>query len=292
MIPALAFAWLSSTGVALPQPPAAPPKPAPPAKNAPAPKPAPPKKLERPVVTIETPKGVVKVELFPIDAPRNVANILALVDRKFYDGLVFHRIEDWVAQGGDPNGDGTGGPGYNVPNERNRALKHVRGAVGMANSGRDTAGSQFYILKKEAPGLDNGNYTLIGMVIAGMDVVDKLAPGDVSTKVTSELPEKYKPAPFGPTRSAEPSDRHIAELPTDLKRRTFNRSVRVKVSVPLDGNATPVLMKGSGDTDIDDAVLAALRRWKWTPALRDGQPVASIVVFDYDIVLGYRQLIP
>ncbi|MFY7951431.1 MAG: peptidylprolyl isomerase [Armatimonadaceae bacterium] len=109
MIPALAFAWLSSTGVALPQPPAAPPKPAPPAKTAPAPKPAPPKKLERPVVTIETPKGVVKVELFPIDAPRNVANILALVDRKFYDGLVFHRIEDWVAQGGDPNGDGTGG---------------------------------------------------------------------------------------------------------------------------------------------------------------------------------------
>ena len=176
MIPALAFAWLSSTGVALPQPPAAPPKPAPPAKTAPAPKPAPPKKLERPVVTIETPKGVVKVELFPIDAPRNVANILALVDRKFYDGLVFHRTEDWVAQGGDPNGDGTGGPGYTIKAEFN-SRKHEPGVLSMARSGHpDSAGSQFFIcLTRENCKHLDGQYTAFGKVTKGMDVVEKIA---------------------------------------------------------------------------------------------------------------------
>ena len=143
----------------------APAKPAAPAKKEAAPKPT---KLQRPQVTITTSKGVVVLELFPNEAPRNVSNLINLAQRGFYKGLKFHRIEDWVAQGGDPLGDGSGGPGYTVENETNRALKHIKGAVGMANAGRDTAGSQFYVLKKDAPQLDNGQYTLVGIVMSVM----------------------------------------------------------------------------------------------------------------------------
>jgi len=290
VIPAVwaASLWLAAA-VQAAQPPAAPPTPAKPAKPAAAAKP---KKLERPVATFVTTKGTIKVELFPIDAPRNVANLIALAQRKFYDSLAFHRIEDWVAQGGDPNGDGTGGPGYTVENERNRALKHVRGAVGMANSGRDTAGSQFYILKKDAPGLDNGSYTLIGMVISGMDIVDGLGAGDRIVNATVELPSGFKPAPFGPTRAAEASHLFLPDLPDDIAQRTLAVVVRATVKVGVDGTAEVALAKGTGHADIDDRVLEALRKWKWSPALRFGQAVASEERFDYDIVTGGRTRVP
>lgn len=292
MIPVLAVASLavaSAQGTPPAAPPAAPAKPAKPAKPAQAAKP---KKLERPVLTVATSKGVVRIELFPIDAPRNVANVVSLAQRRFYDALKFHRVEDWVAQGGDPNGDGTGGPGYTIENDRNRALKHVRGAVGMANSGRDTAGSQFYILKKDAPGLDNGAYTLVGMVISGMEFVDALAVGDTIQSTAVELPAGFKPAPFGPSRPAEAAQLFLPDLPDDIAQRTVPSAVRVSVKVGVDGSATPVLVKGTGFVDLDDRVMDAIRRWKWSPALRFGQAVPSEERFDYDFVTGGRLRIP
>ncbi|MFM7320575.1 MAG: peptidylprolyl isomerase [Armatimonadota bacterium] len=292
MIPIWVLASLTVAGIQGAAPAAPPAVPGKPAKGVKPAQPPKPKKLERPVMTVATPKGVVRIELFPIDAPRNVANLVSLAQRKFYDSLKFHRIEDWVAQGGDPNGDGTGGPGYTVENERNRALKHVRGAVGMANSGRDTAGSQFYILKKDAPGLDNGAYTLVGMVISGMEIVDGLAAGDTIQTATVELPSGFKPAPFGPSRPAEASQLFLPDLPDDIAQRTAAPTVRLAVKVAIDGAATVVLVKGSGYVDLDDRVLDAIRRWKWSPALRFGQAVPSEERFDYDYVVGGRTRVP
>ena len=280
---------------------AQPPKPDPKAAR----KPEPPKKSEktqkprdpnakqtRPVVTITTDKGSVQIELFPEDAPRNVANLLSLIRSGFYDGLTFHRIEDWVAQGGDPRGDGTGGPGYTVDNDLNHALKHVRGAVGMANSGRDTAGSQFYVLKKDAASLDNGAYTLVGMVLTGLETVDRLAPGDKMTRVSVALPAGFKLRPFGPTRRAEPENLLFTDLPEDSAQRSFQTIVRVKATISVKGSARISLTRGSGDSDVDDAILSALQRWRWNPALKDGQPVDSAQEFEYDLSANTRRYDP
>ncbi len=136
-------------------------------------------------VRIETDKGAFTLELFERDAPRTVANFKALVAKGFYDGLRFHRvIPGFVVQGGDPKGDGTGGPGYHVKAEFNRH-KHVTGAVGMALSrGRpDSAGSQFYIVFGDHPRLD-GHYTIFAHVVEGMDVVERITKGTVIRKAT------------------------------------------------------------------------------------------------------------
>lgn len=147
---------------------------------------------KNPIVTITTPKGVIKVKLYPAEAPITVANFVKLIKSKFYNGLAFHRVEPgFVIQGGDPNGNGTGGPGWKIKNENNKKLKHNRGAVAMANAGPDTAGSQFYIvISKPAPFLDEkdergiSKYTIFGQVISGQNVAEKIAVGDKMTKVT------------------------------------------------------------------------------------------------------------
>lgn len=132
---------------------------------------------------IETDKGTIVFELFPKDAPKTVANFEKLANKGFYNGLTFHRVEDWVAQGGDPTGTGTGGSDETIPAEFN-SRPHLRGAVGMARSqDPDSASSQFYITKVEARSLD-GQYTVFGQVTKGMDVVDKLQIGDKMNKVT------------------------------------------------------------------------------------------------------------
>lgn len=129
-------------------------------------------------VTIQTTKGPVVVEVYPQLMPVTVGNFEKLLKKGFYDGLTFHRVEDWVIQGGDPKGNGTGGPGWTIPFETNPDLKNVRGAVAMARGlDPDSAGSQFYILKKDAPWLD-GQYAVFGKVVKGMEVVDKIQPGD------------------------------------------------------------------------------------------------------------------
>jgi len=129
-------------------------------------------------VMVNTAKGDIELELHPEKMPITVENFLKLADSGFYDGLTFHRVEDWVVQGGDPKGNGTGGPGWNIKLETHPDLKNVRGALAMARSANpDSAGSQFYILTTDASWLD-GQYAVFGMVTSGMDVVDKLEIGD------------------------------------------------------------------------------------------------------------------
>jgi len=130
-------------------------------------------------VRIETEHGDILIELFADDAPNTVANFKALIASGFYDGLSFHRvIPGFVAQGGDPAGNGTGGPGYKVKAEFNER-KHVRGTLAMARAADpDSAGSQFYICYGPQPHLDR-QYTVFGQVTEGMDVVDKIRQGSV-----------------------------------------------------------------------------------------------------------------
>ena len=132
---------------------------------------------ESAVITMEK-GGEIKFDFFPEDAPKTVENFVTLARKGFYDGLTFHRVEPgFVVQGGDPQGNGMGGPGYKIKAEFNKQ-KHVRGAVAMARSNDpDSAGSQFYIVLAPANFLD-GKYTVFGIVTSGMDVVDKVRVGD------------------------------------------------------------------------------------------------------------------
>lgn len=140
----------------------------------------PPQDLENKKAVIETNKGKIELEIYP-EATKAASNFIILGANGFYDDLTFHRVEDWVVQGGDPKGNGTGGPGYAFEDEPvTRA--YTRGVVAMANSGPDTNGSQFFILTKDYP--LPPNYTIFGNVISGMEVVDKMAVGDKMTKVS------------------------------------------------------------------------------------------------------------
>ncbi|MBI2827895.1 MAG: peptidylprolyl isomerase [Acidobacteria bacterium] len=131
---------------------------------------------------IETDRGVIEIELAILDAPLTVANFVALARRGFFDGIAIHRVvPDFVVQDGDPRGDGEGGPGYTIRDEINMR-PHLRGAVGMALDWEDTGGSQFFITHSPQPHLD-GRHTVFGQVVAGMDVVDRLAPWDVIRRV-------------------------------------------------------------------------------------------------------------
>ena len=143
-------------------------------------------RIENKQIRITTPKGDIVFELLPDVAPITVSNFVYLTEGGFYDGLNFHRREEnFVIQGGDPLGNGMGGPGYSIPAEFND-LKHERGMVAMARSqDPNSAGSQFYITLGPAYFLDN-NYTVFGRVLSGMEVVDQIKVGDVMTKVVVE----------------------------------------------------------------------------------------------------------
>jgi cyclophilin family peptidyl-prolyl cis-trans isomerase len=135
-----------------------------------------------PRVFIETAKGTIEFELAVLDAPQTSANFMDLARRGFFNGLRIHRVvPNFVVQDGDPRGDGRGGPGYTIRDELNDR-PYLRGTVGMALSGPDTGGSQFFITHSPAPHL-NGGYTVFGQVINGMDVVDRIQQGDTIDRV-------------------------------------------------------------------------------------------------------------
>ncbi len=152
---------------------------------------------EEQVVVITTDKGEIAIELYSDAAPATVDNFKTLIKKKFYDWLTFHRRVDQpglnIIQGGDPEGDGTGGPGYTIIDEHTNPNQapHQRGTIAMANTGNpNSAGSQFYICLIAQPHLD-GRYTTFGQVIQGMEVVDLLRVGDVMKKVRLETKSKY-----------------------------------------------------------------------------------------------------
>ena len=124
--------------------------------------------------TFDTDRGPIKVELAQDKAPLTVANFVNLARRGFYDGLNFHRvINDFMVQGGCPEGSGRGGPGYRFEDEANNGLRHDRGVLSMANAGPNTNGSQFFITLGPTPHLDN-RHSVFGEVVEGMDVVKKI----------------------------------------------------------------------------------------------------------------------
>ena len=128
------------------------------------------------VITLEN-GNEIRIEFYPEDAPKTVENFVTLAKKGFYNNLTFHRVvPDFVVQGGDPKGNGTGGPGYTIKAEFSKR-KHVRGTVAMARSQNpDSAGSQFYITYGPTPHLD-GNYTVFGQVVSGMEHVDRIKQG-------------------------------------------------------------------------------------------------------------------
>ena len=137
------------------------------------------------VITLDK-GGEIRIEFFPADAPKTVGNFVTLAKKGFYDNLTFHRVvPGFVVQGGDPKGNGTGGPGYNIKAEFNKN-KHVRGSLAMARSSDpDSAGSQFYITYGPQPHLD-GSYTVFGKVVSGMEHVDQIRQGDRMKSVKIE----------------------------------------------------------------------------------------------------------
>jgi cyclophilin family peptidyl-prolyl cis-trans isomerase len=125
--------------------------------------------------TLETNHGAIRIELFPDEAPKTVGNFEELAGKGFYDGVTFHRvIEDFMIQGGCPQGTGTGGPGYTFEDEPNEH-RVVRGALAMANAGPDTNGSQFFIVTADECSWLDGKHTVFGRVVEGMDVVDEIS---------------------------------------------------------------------------------------------------------------------
>ncbi len=140
---------------------------------------------QNPVVTFTMADGgIIRAELYPEVAPVSVNNFISLIQKNFYDGLIFHRvIKGFMIQGGDPEGSGMGGPGYSIRGEFSENgfennLKHTEGVLSMARSMHpDSAGSQFFIMHKTSPHLD-GAYAAFGKVIEGMDVVNKIAECD------------------------------------------------------------------------------------------------------------------
>ena len=138
--------------------------------------------MSNPIVTFEMENGkVFKAELYPEIAPNTVKNFISLVKKGFYNGIIFHRvIRGFMIQGGDPNGIGTGGPGYSIKGEFkangfNNTLRHTKGVLSMARSMMpNSAGSQFFVMHEDSPHLD-GQYAAFGKVIEGIEVVDEIA---------------------------------------------------------------------------------------------------------------------
>ena len=155
--------------------------------------------MANPIVTFTMENGdVMKAELYPEIAPNTVNNFVNLVQKRFYDGLIFHRvIAGFMIQGGDPEGTGMGGPGYSIKGEFasngfKNDLKHTRGVLSMARSMRpDSAGSQFFIMHQNAPHLD-GDYAAFGKLIEGEDVLDKIAGVDTDYSDRPRKPQVMK----------------------------------------------------------------------------------------------------
>lgn len=146
------------------------------------------------LVTMETTRGTIELELDPRYAPQTVNNFVFLAGEHFYDGVVFHRvIDDFVIQGGDPTGTGRGGPGYRFADElKGNPLTHDAKVISMANAGPNTNGSQFFITHSPQPHL-NGKHTVFGKVVAGADVVDRIQQGDSMLRVSARAIEPTAP---------------------------------------------------------------------------------------------------
>ena len=135
-----------------------------------------------PHVYIDTPRGTIEIEMAVLDAPLTCLNFMTLARKGFFKGAAWHRVvANFVVQDGDPRGDGEGGPGYTIRDEINERL-YLRGTMGMALDWADTGGSQFFLTHSPQPHLD-GRYTVFGQIVSGLDVLDRIQPGDPILRV-------------------------------------------------------------------------------------------------------------
>lgn len=149
-------------------------------------------------VLLETTMGNVKIELFDETMPITAGNFRKLVEKRFYDGTIFHRvIEGFMNQGGDPEGTGHGGPGYTIKDELPAGNRNARGTISMANAGPDTGGSQFFINVKDNRGLDR-KHPVFGRVIEGMDVVDAINRTPTDARDRPRKPVTVRKASISP----------------------------------------------------------------------------------------------
>jgi peptidyl-prolyl cis-trans isomerase B (cyclophilin B) len=255
----------------------------------------------RPVAVLETTKGKIVLELYPSEAPKTVENFITLAKKGFYNGLLFHRVvPGFVIQTGDPKGDGSGGPGYTIPDEPNTTLKHAVGAVGMAKTpAPNSAGSQFYIVIVKPADFLDGRYTVFAKVIEGQEVAEKIIVGDRMTKVTiSETGRPDAPAtvagnaavPVAPVLLPAKLVRMATPLlPNVTLKREEKSALRVKFVIEADGKHTAELLDKSGSEKVDKAVQEALARWQWEPARQDGKPVKSEVEFTVELPLKQQR---
>jgi cyclophilin family peptidyl-prolyl cis-trans isomerase len=215
------------------------------------------------VATIKTSKGDIVAELFS-DTPQSANNFIVLAENGFYDGLTFHRVEpDFVIQGGDPSGDGSGGPGYTIPAEIKHP--HNRGALAWArtsdqvNPQRRSSGSQFYITLEETSFLDNA-YTVFGQVIDGMDVVDSIEVGDTIEQVTIDTAQASRmptprPTPM-PTVTPVPvapnpeGGRPLAQVPPEERANLYNTPPAMTIDVNKKYQARVVSSQGEFVLDL------------------------------------------
>ncbi|MCX6043778.1 MAG: peptidylprolyl isomerase [Chloroflexi bacterium] len=215
--------------------------------------------------TFKTDQGDIKVQLFAQQSPLAVNSFIFLAREGFYNNTSFHRVlEGFMAQGGDPTGTGTGGPGYEFANETSDSLVFDRaGLLAMANAGPDTNGSQFFITFAPAPNL-NGGYTIFGEVLEGADVLSKItrrdpeqnptSPGDTlytviieetdSSALPTPLPPPPTPTPFAPS-SLDSKDRPLAKLSPAERSNHFNTAPEVKLDATKQYTATIKTSKGS-----------------------------------------------
>ncbi len=250
------------------------------------------------VATIKTDKGDIVAELYP-DTPQGENNFVTLALNGYYDGLTFHRVEpNFVIQGGDPLGTGTGGPGYTIPAEINHT--HPRGALAWARTGDDnnpqraSSGSQFYITLAETPFLD-GAYSVFGSVIHGMDVADKIAVGDkiqridISTATTSKIPTPgptntptitptptVTPTPFAPTAQ---QGRPLATVEVATRDKYYNKPPAMTIDKTKKYEATIDTAKGKVVMELDPSVAPETVNNFVTLAnlgYYDGMPVAHV----------------
>jgi peptidyl-prolyl cis-trans isomerase B (cyclophilin B) len=246
-----------------------------------------PKAVVHPFALIETTKGKIVLELYSEEAPKTVENFVTLAKKGYYNGLLFHRVvPGFVIQTGDPKGDGSGGPGYNIPDEPNKTLKHAVGAVGMAKTpAPNSAGSQFYIVITKPADFLDGKYTVFGKVIEGQDIAEKIVVGDRMTKVS--ISETGKPefggtaAPVTPAVSVTVPAKLVRmaapRLPDVTLKAQDKSALRVKFTIEADGKQTAELLEKSGNDKVDKAVQEALARWQWEPATKDDKPIKSDV---------------
>ncbi|MGB2894609.1 MAG: peptidylprolyl isomerase [Anaerolineales bacterium] len=253
------------------------------------------------IATLITEKGDVRVELFAQDAPITVNNFVFLAEQGYYDETTFHRVlPDFMAQGGDPTGTGTGGPGYQFEDEIVHGVTFNReGLLAMANSGPGTNGSQFFITFGAAPWL-NGMHTIFGQVIEGMDVIHSLTmrdpaeapdyPGDRLKRVEIEVAERSQlptPTPMDDAVIPIPEEgRPLAEIPPEERERLFNGMPEMVIELDKEYVATIVTSKGtilakleplSAPVSVNNfLVLANLGYWDGFP-ISNAQPEAFFV---------------